>query len=312
MPETKPKSPVRPLNGRVIIISSAIACVVCGILGYLITAELIARRNAAAPAAAETVPAPPVSEPAPTAPEPAPPATATLTGTVTYRQRIALPPEALVVVRLEDTSLADAPAVPVAETSFSADGRQVPLPFAITYAPASIKAEHSYSVRASIEIDGELRWTSTTAYHVLTRGNPSQVDIVVDQVNAVPPEPPANATRLRDTEWMLVEFDGRSVPPPVDGGRAPMIVFQNEGSSVSAQGHCNRHFGSFEADDAAGTLVIRLIGSTRMGCPEPVMAEEAEFLAALGRVATFRIEGEPLTLEGGNAVAKFAAIFANK
>lgn len=251
--------------------------------------------------------------PAPAAPEPAPPAAATLSGTVTYRQRIALPPEAIVTVRLEDTSLADAPAVPVVVHSFNAEGRQVPLPFEVAFDPASIKDGNTYSLRASIEIDGELRWTSTTAYHVLTRGNPSQVDIVVDPVDAAPPEPPpASATRLRDTEWMLVEFDGRPVPPPVEGGRAPMIVFATEASAVSAQGHCNRHFGTFEADDAAGTLVIRMVGSTRMGCPDEVMMEEAEFLAALGRVATFRIEGETLTLEGGNAVARFAAVFANK
>ena len=65
-------------------------------------------------------------------------------------------------------------------------------------------------------------------------------------------------------------------------------------------------------NDAAGTLVIRMVGSTRMGCPEEVMQEEAEFLSALGRVATFTIEGESLTLEGGNAVARFAAVYSNK
>jgi hypothetical protein len=29
-------------------------------------------------------------------------------------------------------------------------------------------------------------------------------------------------------------------------------------------------------------------------------------------VATFTIEGESLTLEGGNAVARFAAVYSNK
>jgi putative lipoprotein len=306
MPVTDSSSP-SPL-GRVIGGVTAVAFVV------VILFMIFGPKSPPAEPPAETpaeLPAP-APEPAPV-PAPSPPATATLTGTVTYRQRIALPPEAIVTVRLEDTSLADAPAVPVVQYSFGAEGRQVPLPFEFTFDPASIKDGNTYSVRASIEIEGELRWTSTTAYHVLTRGNPSQVDIVVDPVNAAPPEPPpANATRLRDTEWMLVEFDGRPVPPPVEGGRAPMIVFATEGSAVSAQGHCNRHFGSFEADDAAGTLVIRMVGSTKMGCPNEVMMEEAEFLAALGRVAKFTIDGETLTLEGGNAVARFAAVFANK
>jgi putative lipoprotein len=303
MPVTDPDSSSR-------IPSLAFAAIIVTLLAWLLwpkpkalpPAEVPAETSATAP----TLPEPPV-------PEPSPPATATLTGTVTYRQRIALSPEAIVTVRLEDTSLADAPAVPVVVHSFGAEGRQVPLPFEFTFDPASIKDGNTYSVRASIEIDGELRWTSTTAYHVLTRGNPSQVDIVVDPVDAEPPEPPAaSATRLRDTEWMLVEFDGRPVPPPVEGGRTPMIVFATEGSAVSAQGQCNRHFGTFEADDAAGTLVIRMVGSTKMGCPDEVMMDEADFLAALGRAAKFTIDGETLTLEGGDAVARFAAVFANK
>ena len=306
MPVTDSSSP-SPL-GRVIGGVAVVAFVV--VILFVIFGPKSPPVELPAEAPAE-LPAPP-PEPTP-APAPSPPTTATLSGTVTYRQRIALPPEAIVTVRLEDTSLADAPAVPVALHSFGAEGRQVPLAFAITFDSASIKPDNTYTVWASIEIGGELRWTSTTAYLVLTRGNPSQVDIVVDPVNVAPPEPPpASATRLRDTEWMLVEFDGRPVPPPVEGGRAPMIVFATEGSAVSAQGHCNRHFGSFEADDAAGTLVIRMVGSTTMGCPDEVMMDEAEFLAALGRVATFRIEGEILALEGGNAVAKFAAVFPNK
>ena len=42
--------------------------------------------------------------------------TATVTGTVTYKERIALPPEGVVVtVKVEDVSRADAPAVTVGE-----------------------------------------------------------------------------------------------------------------------------------------------------------------------------------------------------
>lgn len=39
----------------------------------------------------------------------------TVSGTATYRQRIAMPPEALLTVRVEDVSRADAPAGVVAE-----------------------------------------------------------------------------------------------------------------------------------------------------------------------------------------------------
>ena len=98
---------------------------------------------------------------------------------------------------------------------------------------------------------------------------------------------------------------------------APQLPFVESMSPVAsvclniADDHID-HFGSFEADDAARTLAIRLVGSTRMACPDEVMRDEAEFLAALGRVERFTIEGESLTLEGGNAVARFAAVFADK
>lgn len=55
-----------------------------------------------------------------------------VTGSVAYRERIALPPTAQVEIRLDDVSLADAPSRTIAQQSFTADGRQVPFPFRFT------------------------------------------------------------------------------------------------------------------------------------------------------------------------------------
>lgn len=77
------------------------------------------------------------------------PATA-VTGTVTYPQRIALPPEAVVVVKLEDVSLADAPAVVIAERTIPTNGQQVPIPFKLVYDPGDIIPNHRYTVSARI------------------------------------------------------------------------------------------------------------------------------------------------------------------
>jgi uncharacterized lipoprotein YbaY len=111
-------------------------------------------------------------------------ATATVTGVVTYRERIALPEDAVVRVRLEDVSRADAPAVLLGEQVIDPMGRQVPIPFAVTYDPAQIDPRGRYSVRARIEdAQGRLLWTSTQAYPVITGGNPtSDIEIVVMRV----------------------------------------------------------------------------------------------------------------------------------
>ena len=69
-----------------------------------------------------------------TTPEP----TARVTGTVTYRERIALTPEATLIVSLEDVSLQDAPSVTIAERVIENPG-QVPIYFEIPYAAERIE-----------------------------------------------------------------------------------------------------------------------------------------------------------------------------
>lgn len=108
---------------------------------------------------------------------------AVVSGNVTYRQRVALPPEALIEVALVDVSRADAPAVTLAKTSIAAGGQQVPFSFILTYDPAQIDARGSYAVQARITVDSQLRFISTTRYSVITQGNPTTtVEVVVDPV----------------------------------------------------------------------------------------------------------------------------------
>lgn len=87
----------------------------------------------------------------------------TLTGTAIYMQRIALPPEAKLTVRVSDVSLADAPAPVIAETIVETAGRQVPLAFSLSYDAAKIDPRHRYAVSARIEDgSGKLIWITDT------------------------------------------------------------------------------------------------------------------------------------------------------
>jgi len=108
---------------------------------------------------------------------------ASVTGTVSYLLRIALAPDAVVTVRLQDTSLRNVAATLVGEQIQNADGRQVPIPFEVAYDPADIVATNTYTVSATIEEGGRITWRSTTAFAVITRGAPtSDVAILVDQL----------------------------------------------------------------------------------------------------------------------------------
>ncbi len=104
---------------------------------------------------------------------------ARVTGTVTYPERIALPPDAVLHVRLEDVGRADAPATVAGQQTVRPAG-QVPIAFSVPYDPARIEASHRYAVRAEIRSGaGDLLWTTREAYPALTHGAPTEIQIVV-------------------------------------------------------------------------------------------------------------------------------------
>ena len=93
----------------------------------------------------------------------APSGQATLTGTVIYRERIALPQDARLTVHVSDVSRMDAPAPVIAETEIATEGRQVPIPFSLTYDRSRIDARGRYSVSARItDGSGRLIWITDT------------------------------------------------------------------------------------------------------------------------------------------------------
>lgn len=100
-----------------------------------------------------------------------------VTGSIAYRERIALPPTAAIEVRLDDVSLADAPSRTLARQHFVAGGKQVPFPFALTVNRTAIDPRHSYAVSARItDADGKLMFITDTRNSVAFDSN-STVDM---------------------------------------------------------------------------------------------------------------------------------------
>lgn len=108
---------------------------------------------------------------------------ASVTGTVTYLPRIAMPPNAILEVTLVDVSRADAPAITLASQGMVFGDRQVPIPFELVYNPDQIDPRYSYAVQARIIVDGDLRFTTTRRFAVITQGNPTAVEVRVDPVS---------------------------------------------------------------------------------------------------------------------------------
>ncbi len=111
---------------------------------------------------------------------------ASVSGSVTYRERLALTPGATLVVELRDVSYVDASAPLIASQTISGPG-QVPIKFKVQYNREDIDPRSRYSISARIvESDGRLAFINDTAYEVITRGNPDKVDMVLVLVQPPP------------------------------------------------------------------------------------------------------------------------------
>ncbi len=102
------------------------------------------------------------------------PPSATISGTATYRERMALPPNAVFEATLEDVSRADAPSLVVASTRVTSPA--VPIAFSIPYDPARIQANRRYVVRGRITLNGQLMFSSDTVYPVFGPTDVRRVD----------------------------------------------------------------------------------------------------------------------------------------
>lgn len=102
-----------------------------------------------------------------------------LRGTVAYRERMALPPEAEVRVAIEDVSKADAASQVVAEQIIHSS-TQVPIPFVIGYDANGIVAGNRYALVAEIrDRDNTTLWRTDTAL------NPFAADVQQDNIALV-------------------------------------------------------------------------------------------------------------------------------
>lgn len=207
-----------------------------------------------------------------------------VTGSVTYRERIALPPGALLEVSLLDMSRQDVVAKVISSDSIEMSG--VPTEFSLPYDSEAISDALSYSVRAQITLSGKLLYTSTTANPVLTRGAGDHVDIIVQRV--------ASQTSILGTSWVVEQVGGETVT--LD--RPQTIQFGQDGS-LAVFGGCNQFMGSYDNNDGRFALSRGMAG-TLMACPEAINVLETQFIDLLQQAERIDNDGSILVLSAEN------------
>lgn len=222
----------------------------------------------------------------------------TVDGSVTYLQRIAVPPGARLLVELRDVSLADAPSKLLTAQGY--DLAAVPSDYALSFADSDIIDSHSYVVSARITLDGKLLFITDTAYPVLTRGAGHRVDMIVKPVPTAASGPAD--MQLDNTSWSLIELNGASV----DSGLDPGFVFATDGEFLASAG-CNRFIGQAQLNGSEISFPDRLAG-TLMACAPGLDIQENDFLAALAAVKSIERQGPRMQLlaEGGSVLMVLA------
>src|SRR5262245_32467865 len=103
-------------------------------------------------------------------------ASAQIKGTATYRERIAMPADAVFEATLEDVSKADAPADVIGRARIEQPGN-VPIRFEIPYDTSRIVQSHRYVVRGRILSGGKPFFITDQSYPVLTQGRGKEVSL---------------------------------------------------------------------------------------------------------------------------------------
>jgi uncharacterized lipoprotein YbaY/uncharacterized lipoprotein NlpE involved in copper resistance len=173
-----------------------------------------------------------------------------LSGTVTYRERMALSPSAVVEVRLEDVTRPGTAPPMIARTRVERPG-QVPIRFDLPYEPLAISPTGRYAVRATISDGGVVLFTSMDTVLVLTQGHPPRADLVLTRIpGAVPPpapprEPPPPPLPPQPLAGLPATFTGTLPCADCEGIRYQLNLFPDD-SFFARMTYIGRQVPSFD------------------------------------------------------------------
>jgi len=220
----------------------------------------------------------------------------TLTGDVTYRERIALPESGTLTVALIDLAQPDRPGL-AAAAAIARPGR-VPLTFTLNLDTDKLDRNRKYALVAQIAgADGAVWFRNNEPYPIDPLAPAGPVVIIVNfqgfsetpPAADVPPEPAAPPPILNVT-WNAQTIGGN---PVVRGSVSSLSIGPD--LRAGGRGGCNSWFAQAQVGD--GTLVLSAVAATRMAClDDSLSAQETAFFNALAQTRFWRLADGKLTL----------------
>ena len=110
-----------------------------------------------------------------------------VSGTVWIRQKVALPPDAVLTVTVSDATMADAPSKIIALKAVRTEGKQSPFSFVLPFNPADVQPNARILLSAAISINDKVVFITDSVKPIINQGGTkAELTLVPVQQTAVP------------------------------------------------------------------------------------------------------------------------------
>ncbi|EIK4076617.1 YbaY family lipoprotein [Salmonella enterica] len=138
-----------------------------------------------------------------------------VSGTVWIRQKVALPPDAVLTVTLSDASLANAPSKVLSQKAVHTEGKQAPFSFVLPFNPSDIQPNARILLSAAITVDNKLVFITDSVKPVINNGGTkADLTLVPVQQTAVPVQAGGGATTTVPSTSPTQVNPSSAVPAP--------------------------------------------------------------------------------------------------
>jgi putative lipoprotein len=226
-----------------------------------------------------------------------------LPGEVTYREKAALPANAMLRIQLIDQSLPSAP--PRLDVEAAIGAGQVPLNFSLSFDDAIIVADHNYALIATISSGGALMFRNFEPYGVnpLVPASPVMITTTMVSTPAVVPQSSSSAETQPPSQpdllgpmWTVVQIGDVTIPSRF----APTLTIDSN-MRAGGTGGCNSWFAVAELNTE--TIRLGALAATKKSCGTARDGAEQAYFTSLASLASWKVEADTLTLYGADGGA---------
>ena len=230
-----------------------------------------------------------------------------LKASASYRERMALPPEAHFIATLEQIDAGNAVTETVARTELSGP-LAIPIPFSLHYRTDAMAANGRYQIHARILLRDKVLFQLIEPYAISSarhQQSATELNLLLKRAFA-PAFPGAQTTTVEagavpaafeDISWQLHQLNGASVSVQAQDAkqrqRTPYLLFQSKTKRLVGFSGCNHLQSSYTV--SSELLRIGQTAGTLMACAQSMEQEQA-MLSMLVAIAHWQIRDDRLQL----------------